>query len=101
MAGTPDDRAPASCRADTLGPMPDHPLAHRHAAERGYHPMSQAHFTLGFPLRSPADTQVLADQLAPMMPALFRAADGIGTIHYSRFAVLNERTLLFLGDFDG
>lgn len=63
--------------------------------------MSQAHFTLGFPLRPPTDTQVLADQLAPMMPALFQAADGIGTIHYSRFAVLSERTLLFLGDFDG
>ena len=63
--------------------------------------MSQAHFTLGFPLRPPTDAQALAEQLAPVMPALFQAADGIGTIHYSRFAVLSERTLLFLGDFDG
>ena len=35
------------------------------------------------------------------MPALFQAADTIGTIHYSRFTVLSEQTLLFLGDFDG
>ena len=25
----------------------------------------------------------------------------IGTIHYSRFTVLSDKTLLFLGDFDG
>ena len=36
-----------------------------------------------------------------MMPQLFQAADTIGTIHYSRFTVLSEKTLLFLGDFDG
>src|SRR6267142_3879493 len=35
------------------------------------------------------------------MPQLFQAADTIGTIHYSRFTVLSEKTLLFLGDFDG
>ena len=35
------------------------------------------------------------------MPALFQAEDAIGTIHYSRFAVLSDKTLLFLGDFDG
>ena len=35
------------------------------------------------------------------MPGLFQAADAIGTIHYSRFTVLSENTLLFLGDFDG
>src|SRR4051812_40745164 len=81
--------------------MPSYPFAHQHAAERGDHPISQAHFTLGFPLRPPPDAQALAEQLAPVMPALFQAADGIGTIHYSRFAVLSQRTLLFLGDFDG
>jgi hypothetical protein len=36
-----------------------------------------------------------------MMPELFRANDTIGTVHYSRFTVLSEKTLLFLGDFDG
>jgi hypothetical protein len=63
--------------------------------------MSQNHFTLSFPLGSPADAKVLAEQLPPLMPALFQAADAIGTIHYSRFAILSEKTLLFLGDFDG
>jgi hypothetical protein len=63
--------------------------------------LSQNHLTLAFPLKSPVDAKVLADQLSPMMPALFQAADTIGTIHYSRFTVLSERTLLFLGDFDG
>ena len=63
--------------------------------------MSQNHFTLSFPLQSPADAKGLAEQLPPMMPQLFQAADTIGTIHYSRFTVLSEKTLLFLGDFDG
>jgi hypothetical protein len=35
------------------------------------------------------------------MPDLFQAEDAIGTVHYSRFTVLSERTLLFLADFDG
>ena len=63
--------------------------------------MSQSHFTLAFPLKAQADTQALSDQFAPLMPALFQAADTIGTVHYARFTVLSERTLLFLGDFDG
>jgi len=63
--------------------------------------MSQNHFTLSFPLKSPVDAKLLAEQLPPLMPGLFRAADVIGTVHYSRFAVLSEKTLLFLGDFDG
>jgi len=63
--------------------------------------MSQNHFTLGFPLKSPADAKALAEQLPPLMPAVFKAADAIATIHYSRFTVLSDKTLLFLGDFDG
>ena len=63
--------------------------------------MSQNHFTLSFPLKSPEDARVVAEQLPPLMPALFRANDTIGTVHYSRFTVLSEKTLLFLGDFDG
>ena len=63
--------------------------------------MSQSHFTLSFPLKMPSDTKALADQLSPMMPALFEAEDAIGTVHYSRFTVLSERTLLLLADFDG
>jgi len=63
--------------------------------------MSQNHFTLKFPLKSPADAEALASLLPPLMPKLFEAADKIGTIHYSRFTILSEKTLLFLGDFDG
>jgi hypothetical protein len=63
--------------------------------------MSQNHFTLSFPLKSEAAAKLLAEQLPSMMPALFRANDTIGTVHYSRFTVLSEKTLLFLGDFDG
>jgi hypothetical protein len=63
--------------------------------------MSQSHFTLSFPFKSPADAKVLPKQLPPRMPELFKAADTIGTIHYSRFTVLSDKTLLFLGDFDG
>jgi hypothetical protein len=63
--------------------------------------MSQNHFTLAFPLKSPADSKALTEQLPPLMPELFRAEDAVGTIHYSRFAMLSEKTLLFLGDFDG
>src|SRR5882672_8947415 len=63
--------------------------------------MSQNHFTLSFPLKSPADAKALSEQLPPLMPGLFAAEDGLGTIHYSRFTVLSDKTLLFLGDFDG
>jgi hypothetical protein len=63
--------------------------------------MSQNHFTLSFPLKSPADAKTLADELPPLMPLLFQAEDAIGTIYSSRFTVLNDKTLLFLGDFDG
>ena len=63
--------------------------------------MSQNHFTLSFPLKSPDDAKVLEEQLPPMMPGLFQAEDTIGRVHYSRFTVLSEKTLLFLADFDG
>jgi hypothetical protein len=63
--------------------------------------MSQNHFTLSFPLKSPAAANLLAEQLLPLMSKLFQANDEIGTVHYSRFTVLSEKTLLFLGDFDG
>jgi len=63
--------------------------------------MSQSHFTLCFSLKTPSDTKALTDQLSPMMPVLFQAEDAIGTVHYSRFTVLSETTVLFLGDFDG
>ena len=63
--------------------------------------MSQNHFTLSFPLKAPADANALSEQLPPLMPEMFKAQDSLGTIHYSRFTVLSDKTLLFLGDFDG
>jgi hypothetical protein len=62
---------------------------------------SQSHFTLSFPLKSPADAKALAEQLPALMPALFQAADAIGTIYTSRFTILEEKTLLFIAEFDG
>jgi hypothetical protein len=63
--------------------------------------VSQSHFTLAFPLKSADASKALPAILGPLMPAMFAANDEIGTIHYSRFTVLSEKTLLFLGDFDG
>ena len=63
--------------------------------------MSQNHFTLRFPLKTPADAKALADQLPPLMSGFSQGQDAIGTVHYSRFTVLSDKTLLFLGDFDG
>jgi hypothetical protein len=63
--------------------------------------MSQSHFTVSFPLKSSTDARVLAEALPPLMPELFNAEDVVGTIHYSRFTLLSDKTLLFLGDFDG
>jgi hypothetical protein len=62
---------------------------------------NQSHCTVSFPLKSPADATAIAEVLPPLMPGLFQAQDTIGTIHYSRFTVLSEKTLLFLADFDG
>ena len=63
--------------------------------------MSQNHFTLSFSLKSPSDAELLAEQLPAMMPDLFEATDKVGRVHYSRFTILSEKTLLFLADFDG
>jgi hypothetical protein len=63
--------------------------------------MSQNHLTVAFPLQSPADAKALSETLASTMPDFFKAADAIGTVHYSRFTVLSGKTFLFLADFDG
>jgi hypothetical protein len=61
----------------------------------------QNHLTIAFPLKSPTSGKVLSEKLPNLMPSLAKAADAIGTLHYSRFVVLSEKTLLFLADFDG
>jgi hypothetical protein len=63
--------------------------------------MGQNHLTLSFPLKTPADAKALTEQLPPMMPGLFQAADTIGTIYTSRFTILEEKRLFFIADFDG
>jgi hypothetical protein len=64
-------------------------------------PVSQSHFTLAFSFNSPADAQDLPQKLTSLLPNFLRAQDAIGTVHYSRFTVLSEKTLLFVADFDG
>jgi hypothetical protein len=61
----------------------------------------QDHLTLAFPLKAAADAKALAEKLPPLMPDLAKGADAVGTVHYSRFVVLSEKTLIFLADFDG
>jgi hypothetical protein len=63
--------------------------------------MSQNHFTLSFPLKSPADAKALPEELPPLTPNLLQVEEALDTVHYSRFTVLSDKTLLFLGDFDG
>ena len=60
----------------------------------------QSHLTIAFPFKSPDDAQAIADELPPLMPDLAKVADTLGTVHYSRFVILSEKTLLFLADFD-
>jgi peptidoglycan hydrolase-like protein with peptidoglycan-binding domain len=57
--------------------------------------VSQSHLTLAFPPKSPANAKTLAETLHPMLPELFKAEDAIGTVHYSRFTVLSDKTFLF------
>jgi hypothetical protein len=55
--------------------------------------MSQNHLTLSFSLKSAGDAKAISEELPPLMPQLDQAADAIGTIHYSRFTVLSEKTV--------
>ena len=63
--------------------------------------MSQNHFTLAFPLKTPEGAKALAGQLPPLILGLFSVLDTMGTIYSSRFTILDEKTLIFIGDFDG
>jgi hypothetical protein len=56
---------------------------------------SQNHCTLSFSLKSAADAKAVAEQLPLLMPSLFEAEDSIGTVHYWRYTVLSDKTLLF------
>jgi hypothetical protein len=59
------------------------------------------HLTIALPMKSPADAKAVTETLPRLMPEFFKALDGIGTVHYSRFTLLSDKTLLYLADFDG
>ena len=61
----------------------------------------QNHLTLTFPMKSAADGTALAQALPPLMPEMFKGLDAVGTVHYSRFTKLSDKTMLFLADYDG
>ncbi len=61
----------------------------------------QAPFFLIFPIKSVADMQALAVTLPPLLPAMFDAADTIGTLHFARFVILGETSLAFVSEYDG
>jgi hypothetical protein len=54
--------------------------------------MSRGHFTLSFPLKSSDDAKAVAEELPLLMPELFQVMDAIGTIHYSRFTLLRDKS---------
>jgi hypothetical protein len=72
-------------------------LKHTHSPEF----MTQNHFAIAFPLRSPAHAKMIEEQLPALMPQFFQSQDSMARIHYSQFTLLSEKTLLFLADFDG
>jgi hypothetical protein len=61
----------------------------------------QSHLSIAFPTKSPADAQALAEVLPPLMADFAKAQDSIGSVHYSRFVILRDNTLLFIADIDG
>jgi hypothetical protein len=61
----------------------------------------QSHLTIAFPMKSPADAKAVAEELPPLMPDFGKAQDAVGTVHFSRFLALGDKTLLFLADIDG
>ena len=61
----------------------------------------QDYLTLAFPIKSPQDAKELADKLPSLTSQLSGALDAMGTVHYSRFTLLSDKTLLLLANFDG
>jgi hypothetical protein len=61
----------------------------------------QDYLTLAFPIKSPQDAKELADKLPSLTSQLTEALDAMGTVHYSRFSLLSDKTLLLLANFDG
>ncbi len=52
-------------------------------------------------MRSPQDAQTFSSRLQPFLAEMRQALNELGIVHYSRFLVLSERTIIFLADYDG
>ena len=63
--------------------------------------MSQSHFTLSFPVEVARGRKGAGGAASTHDAGAVPARRYHRPIHYSRFTVLSEKTLLFLGDFDG
>ena len=68
--------------------------------ENAYEPV-QSHLTIDFPIKAPGDAKALTEELPPLMPDFAKVQDELGTVHFSRFMVEGDETLLFLSDIDG
>ena len=62
--------------------------------------ITQGHFTLSFPMKTPADTAAARELIPTLIPDLYRGGDATGIIHYCRFVEL-DGTIYLLADFDG
>jgi hypothetical protein len=51
----------------------------------------RSHLTLAFPMKSPEESQALAQELPSLAIDVLKAMRVIGTVHYSRFIVLSDR----------
>jgi hypothetical protein len=63
--------------------------------------MNRNHVTLRFHLKRPVDANALAELLPRLAPELFAVDDAPGAVYSAHFAIQDEETLLFLGDFNG
>jgi hypothetical protein len=63
--------------------------------------MSQNHLVIDFPIKAPADSKELTEELPKLMPGFAKVQDDLGTVHFSRFMVKGDEKLLFLSDIDG
>ena len=81
-------------RSSTPMPTSDHSDTKENA-------MSQSHLVIDFPIKGAAHAKALPEELPPLMPALAKAQDELGTVHFSRFMVEGDEKLLFLSDIDG
>ncbi len=51
-----------------------------------------------FPIKSPANTTALAEELPPLMPDLASPQDDVGAMHFPRLVVKGDEKRLFLAD---